>query len=145
MKYVIIGGVAGGASVAARLRRNDENAEIVLLERGEYVSYANCGLPYYIGGTINNRENLFVQTAEGFRSRFNIDIRTRSEAEKIDPVTKTVQIYNLEKGSRYSEPYDKLILSPGKYFAFLLFLFFLCNKLLSRIFPGEINFKIAIK
>ncbi|NCB18228.1 MAG: pyridine nucleotide-disulfide oxidoreductase [Bacteroidia bacterium] len=113
MKYVIIGGVAGGASVAARLRRNDENAEIVLLERGEYVSYANCGLPYYIGGTINNRENLFVQTAEGFRSRFNIDIRTRSEAEKIDPVTKTVQIYNLEKGSRYSEPYDKLILSPG--------------------------------
>lgn len=113
MKYVIIGGVAGGASVAARLRRNDENAEIVLLERGEYVSYANCGLPYYIGGTINNRENLFVQTAEGFRSRFNIDIRTRSEAEKIDPVAKTVQIYNLEKGSRYSEPYDKLILSPG--------------------------------
>ncbi|MFA7179903.1 MAG: FAD-dependent oxidoreductase [Bacteroidales bacterium] len=113
MKYLIIGGVAGGATVAARLRRNDENAEIILLERGEYVSYANCGLPYYIGGTINNRENLFVQTVEGFRSRFNIDIRPLSEAEKIDTEKKTVQIYNIQKGSRYYENYDKLILSPG--------------------------------
>lgn len=113
MKYVIIGGVAGGASVAARLRRNDENAEIVLLERGEYVSYANCGLPYYIGGTISMRDSLFVQTAEGFRSRFNIDIRVLSEAQKVDPVAKSIEILNLENGSRYHESYDKLILSPG--------------------------------
>ena len=113
MKYLIIGGVAGGASVAARLRRNDENAQIILFERGEYVSYANCGLPYYIGGTIKERDNLFVQTVEGFRNRFNIDIRTKSEVERIDPLTKTAHIYNIEKGTGYTENYDKLILSPG--------------------------------
>ncbi|MFA6769894.1 MAG: FAD-dependent oxidoreductase, partial [Bacteroidales bacterium] len=113
MKYLIVGGVAGGASVAARLRRNDESAQIILFERGEYVSYANCGLPYYIGGTIKERDNLFVQTVEGFTNRFNIDIRPKSEVESIDPVTKTVHIYNIEKGSSYTESYDKLILSPG--------------------------------
>lgn len=113
MKYLIIGGVAGGASVAARLRRNDENAEIILFERGEYVSYANCGLPYYIGGTISNRDNLFVQTVEGFINRFNIDIRPLSEVEKIDPAKKLIEIYNIKKGTRYTEEYDKLILSPG--------------------------------
>lgn len=75
MNYLIIGGVAGGATVAARLRRMDENANIVLFERGKYVSYANCGLPYYIGGTISDREKLFVQTVKGFTDRFHIDIR----------------------------------------------------------------------
>ncbi|MDD4656361.1 MAG: DsrE/DsrF/DrsH-like family protein [Bacteroidales bacterium] len=113
MKYLIIGGVAGGASVAARLRRNDESAQIILFERGEYVSYANCGLPYYIGGTIKERDNLFVQTVEGFRNRFNIDVRPKSQVEKIDPATKTAHIYNIEKGTGYTESYDKIILSPG--------------------------------
>lgn len=113
MKYLIVGGVAGGATIAARLKRNDENAQITLFERGEYVSYANCGLPYYIGGTINSRDKLFVQTVEGFVSRYNIEIKTRSEVEKIDPKGKTVEILNLENGQRYTESYDKLILSPG--------------------------------
>ena len=79
MKYLIIGGVAGGATVAARLRRMDEKAEIILFERGKYVSYANCGLPYYIGDTINDRNKLFVQTVKGFTDRFRIDIRTEQE------------------------------------------------------------------
>ncbi|MHC1779284.1 MAG: DsrE/DsrF/DrsH-like family protein [Bacteroidales bacterium] len=113
MKYLIIGGVAGGATVAARLRRNDETAEIILFERGEYVSYANCGLPYYIGETIASRDALFVQTVEGFRSRYNIDIRVKSEVERIEPGKKLIHVYNIEKGSRYTESYDKLILSPG--------------------------------
>lgn len=88
MKYLIVGGVAGGATVAARLRRNDEKAQIILFERGEYVSYANCGLPYYIGGTIKERNKLFVQTVKGFVSRFRIDIRTRQEVTRILPDTK---------------------------------------------------------
>ena len=113
MKYVIVGGVAGGATVAARLRRNDENAEIILFERGEYVSYANCGLPYYIGEVINNRDNLFVQTVEGFKGRYNVDIRIRSEVEKVDAAGKSVEILDIESGRRYFETYDKLILSPG--------------------------------
>lgn len=113
MKYIIVGGVAGGATVAARLRRNDENAEIILFERGEYVSYANCGLPYYIGEVINNRDNLFVQTVEGFKGRYNIDIRIRSEVEKVDAAGKSVEIFDIESGRRYYETYDKLILSPG--------------------------------
>lgn len=113
MKYIIVGGVAGGATVAARLRRNDENAQIILFERGEYVSYANCGLPYYIGEVINNRDNLFVQTVEGFRSRYNIDIRTLSEVERIDVKSKSVEVFNTITGRRYFESYDKLILSPG--------------------------------
>lgn len=113
MKYLIIGGVAGGATVAARLRRMDEQAEIILFERGAYVSYANCGLPYYIGDTITQRDNLFVQTAQGFTARFNIDIRTQQEVVAIQLQGKTVLVKNLVTNETYSEGYDKLVLSPG--------------------------------
>lgn len=113
MKTVIIGGVAGGASAAARLRRLDESAEIVILERGEYVSFANCGLPYYIGGVITDKNNLTLQTPESFRARFNIDVRVNSEAVKIDPAAKTVTVKNLKNGDSYTESYDNLLLSPG--------------------------------
>lgn len=113
MNYLIIGGVAGGATVAARLRRMDEKANIILFERGKYVSYANCGLPYYIGDTINNREKLFVQTAKGFTDRFRIDIRTEQEVTTIRPDKKEVEIKNLSTGETYTETYDKLVLSPG--------------------------------
>lgn len=113
MKYLIIGGVAGGATVAARLRRLDEQAEIILFERGRYVSYANCGLPYYIGGTIPQRNKLFVQTVKGFTDRFHIDIRTEQEVMAIHPGKKQVEITDLANGNVYSENYDKLILSPG--------------------------------
>lgn len=113
MNYLIIGGVAGGATVAARLRRMDEKANIILFERGKYVSYANCGLPYYIGDTINNREKLFVQTAKGFTDRFRIDIRTEQEVTAIRPDKKEVEIKNLSTGETYTETYDKLELSPG--------------------------------
>lgn len=113
MKYIVIGGVAGGATVAARLRRMDEQAEIILLERGAYVSYANCGLPYYIGGEISERDHLFVQTVKGFQDRFAIDIRVRQEAVEILRDQKAVRIKNLETGVEYTESYDKLVLSPG--------------------------------
>lgn len=113
MNYLIIGGVAGGATVAARLRRMDEKANIVLFERGKYVSYANCGLPYYIGDTINNREKLFVQTVKGFTDRFRIDIRTEQEVTAIHPDKKEVEVKNLSTGEIYTETYDKLVLSPG--------------------------------
>lgn len=113
MKVLIIGGVAGGATAAARLRRMDESAEIIMFERGEYVSYANCGLPYYIGGTISEREELFVQTAEGFTERFHIDIRLQSEVIAIHPEAKTVDVRNLKTGELYTESYDKLLLSTG--------------------------------
>lgn len=113
MKYIIIGGVAGGATVAARLRRLDEHAEIILFERGEYVSYANCGLPYYIGGEINDRKKLFVQTVQGFIDRFNIDIRTEQEVIAIHPESKSVEVKNIKTGEIYSETYNKLALSPG--------------------------------
>lgn len=113
MNYLIIGGVAGGATVAARLRRMDEKANIILFERGKYVSYTNCGLPYYIGDTINNREKLFVQTAKGFTDRFRIDIRTEQEVTAIRPDKKEVEIKNLSTGETYTETYDKLVLSPG--------------------------------
>lgn len=113
MKTLIIGGVAGGASAAARLRRLDEAADIIVLERGEYVSFANCGLPYYIGGVITNPNNLTLQTPESFRARFNIDVRVNSEAVKIDPESKTVTVKNLSSGEIYAENYDNLILSPG--------------------------------
>ena len=112
MKYVIIGGVAGGATAAARIRRNTEKAEIILFERGEYISYANCGLPYYIGGVIEERERLFVQTPEAFGKRFNIDVRTRSEVTGIDTAGKQVTVRTSE-GRVYTESYDKLLLSPG--------------------------------
>ena len=113
MKTVIIGGVAGGASAAARLRRLDESAEIIILERGEYVSFANCGLPYYIGGVITDKNNLTLQTPESFHARFQIDVRVNSEAVKIDPEAKTVSVKNLKTGETYQESYDTLILSPG--------------------------------
>ena len=115
MKYVIIGGVAGGATAAARIRRNTEKAEIILFERGEYISYANCGLPYYIGGVIEERERLFVQTPEAFGKRFNIDVRTRSEVTGIDTAGKQVTVRTSE-GRVYTESYDKLLLSPGDFY-----------------------------
>ena len=112
MKYIIVGGVAGGATAAARIRRNTEDAEIILFEKGEYISYANCGLPYYIGGVIAEREKLFVQTPEAFGKRFNIDVRIRSEVVAIHPAKKTVDIRTSD-GKTYTESYDKLLLSPG--------------------------------
>lgn len=111
-KVLIVGGVAGGASAAARLRRLDEDTEIVMFEKGEYVSFANCGLPYYIGDTIQDREKLFVQTPEAMRRRFNIDVRVNSEVTGIDPHTKTIRVQSKERGV-YEETYDYLILSPG--------------------------------
>ena len=113
MKIIIIGGVAGGASAAARLRRLDEQAEIIILERGNYISFANCGLPYYIGGAIKEESKLTLQTPASFKGRFNIDVRINSEAVKIDPAAKTVAIHNHTSGQTYTEMYDKLILSPG--------------------------------
>ena len=112
MKYIIIGGVAGGATAAARIRRIDEHAEIVLFEKGEHISYANCGLPYYIGGTISDRDKLFVQTPEAFGRRFNINVKTLSEVTKINPSTKSVTVKTVG-GEEYTESYDKLLLSPG--------------------------------
>ena len=113
MKVVIIGGVAGGATAAARLRRLDEQAEIVVLERTGFVSYANCGLPYYVGGVIEDKRALTLQTPESFRRRFNIDVRVKNEVTAIHPLEKTVTVRRLEDGSEYQERYDKLILSPG--------------------------------
>jgi NADPH-dependent 2,4-dienoyl-CoA reductase/sulfur reductase-like enzyme/rhodanese-related sulfurtransferase len=113
MKYLIIGAVAGGASTAARLRRLDEQAEIILIEKGEYISYANCGLPYYIGDVIKERNKLFVQTANSFNERFNISVRPNTEALSIDREKKEVTLFNLVKGEKYQETYDKLVLSPG--------------------------------
>jgi NADPH-dependent 2,4-dienoyl-CoA reductase/sulfur reductase-like enzyme/rhodanese-related sulfurtransferase len=112
-KIVIVGGVAGGASTAARLRRRDELAEIILFERGEYISYANCGLPYYIGNVITDRDRLFVQTPEGFAARFKIDVRIRSEVTGIDRKAKRVTVIDLKSNKTYEESYDKLVLSPG--------------------------------
>lgn len=112
MKHLIIGGVAGGATAAARIRRLDESAEIILVEKGKYISYANCGLPYYIGGAITDRQRLFVQTPESFGRRFNVDVRVENEAVAIDPVGKVVTIRRAD-GSAYTETYDKLLLSPG--------------------------------
>lgn len=113
MKVVIIGGVAGGATAAARIRRLDEKAEIVVFERSGYISYANCGLPYYIGGTITDPNELTLQTPESFFSRFRIDVRVRHEVTALYPEKKTVLVKNLETGEEFEENYDKLILSPG--------------------------------
>ncbi|HER40304.1 MAG TPA: CoA-disulfide reductase, partial [Salinimicrobium catena] len=112
-KIVIVGGVAGGATAAARLRRLNEKSHIVLLERGEHISFANCGLPYYIGGSIDKREKLLVQTVEGMSKRFRLDIRNLSEVLSIDRAAKTVKIRDLRTGQEYEEPYDTLLLSPG--------------------------------
>lgn len=112
-KVVIVGGVAGGASTAARLRRNDETVEIVMFEKGEYISFANCGLPYYIGETIEKRSALLVQTPEAMKARFNIDVRVQSEVLAIDRNNKTVDVKNHFTGEAYKETYDVLVLSPG--------------------------------
>lgn len=113
MKTIIIGGVAGGATAAARLRRLNEKAEIIILERGEYVSFANCGLPYYIGDVITDRADLTLQTPQSFKARFNIDVRVLNEAVKVSPDAKTVTVKNLRTGETYEETYDNLILSMG--------------------------------
>ncbi|MBS4211101.1 CoA-disulfide reductase [Neobacillus rhizophilus] len=112
-KVMIVGGVAGGATAAARLRRISEDVEIILVERGEHISFANCGLPYYIGETIKDRSKLLVQTVRGMSERFNLDIRNLSEVIKINPTDKTVTIKNLQTDVVYEESYDKLLLSPG--------------------------------
>ena len=112
-KVVIIGGVAGGAGTAARLRRNDENAEIIMFERGGYISFANCGLPYYIGNTITKRGKLLIQTPEAMHKRFNIDVRINSEVTKINLADKTVEVSERLTGKTYTESYDKLVISTG--------------------------------
>ena len=113
MKVIIVGGVAGGASAAARIRRLDEQAEIIVFERSGYVSYANCGLPYYIGGVITDPAELTLQTPESFFSRFRIDVRVRHEVTDIDTAAKTVTVKKLDSGEVFTENYDKLLLSPG--------------------------------
>ncbi|MBR4017955.1 MAG: FAD-dependent oxidoreductase, partial [Clostridia bacterium] len=113
MKVVIVGGVAGGATAAARIRRLDEKAEIVVFERSGYISYANCGLPYYIGDTITDAEELTLQTPQSFFSRFRVDMRVRHEVTAIHPEKKTVSVKNLNTGEVFEESYDKLLLSPG--------------------------------
>jgi NADPH-dependent 2,4-dienoyl-CoA reductase/sulfur reductase-like enzyme len=113
MKLVIVGGVAGGASAAARARRLSEDAEIVVFERGPDVSFANCGLPYYVGETIRERQSLLVTTAERLRSRFQIDVRTRSMVIRIDRAAKTVHVREFDTGREYDEAYDVLLLAPG--------------------------------
>ena len=113
MKVIIVGGVAGGASCAARLRRLDEKAEIIMVERGPYVSYANCGLPYHISGVIPKESSLLVASEQMFRAHFAIDARTNCEAISISPKQKTVDLRNVKTGEVTTEPYDKLVLSPG--------------------------------
>jgi NADPH-dependent 2,4-dienoyl-CoA reductase/sulfur reductase-like enzyme len=113
MKLIIAGGVAGGASAAARARRLSEDAEIILIERGPDVSFANCGLPYYVGGEIVERDKLLVVTPDRLRTRFNLDVRTRTSVEAIDRAAKKVRVRDLVSGREYDETYDKLILAPG--------------------------------
>ena len=112
-KILIVGGVAGGASAAARLRRLDEDAEIIVFEKGDYISFANCGLPYYIGGEIQSQSALTLQTPQSFNARFRVDVRTLQDVTAIDKDRKTVTVQDLKTGSSYEESYDKLILSPG--------------------------------
>ena len=113
MKILIVGGVAGGAGAAARLRRNDENAQIIMFEKGPYISFANCGLPYYIGGVIEDKGALQLQTPQSFGARFNVDVRVQSEVVAINATDKNVTVKNLESGETYTETYDSLVLSPG--------------------------------
>lgn len=113
MRYVIVGGVAGGAGAAARLRRLDEQAEIIMLEKGEFISFANCGLPYYISGVIAEKEKLLVQTPASFTGRFNVDVRIFSEVVSVDGANKTVHVKNHADGTEYDLSYDELVLSPG--------------------------------
>ena len=113
MKVIIVGGVAGGATTAARLRRLDEKAEIIMIDRGNHISFANCGLPYYVGNIIKSKEDLLLQTPESFNKRFNIDVRIRQEVMKIEPDEKKIVIKKLDTDEVYKENYDKLVLSPG--------------------------------
>jgi NADPH-dependent 2,4-dienoyl-CoA reductase/sulfur reductase-like enzyme/rhodanese-related sulfurtransferase len=113
MKVLIVGGVAGGAGTAARLRRNDEAAEIIMFEKGEHISFANCGLPYYIGGIITDKDELFIQTPESFNARFNVDVRVQNEVLSVDTVNKTVTVKDINADKIYIENYDFLVLSPG--------------------------------
>ena len=112
-KILIIGGVAGGATAATRLRRLSEEDQIILFEKGEYISFANCGLPYHIGGVIKDRENLLLQTVEGMEKQYNLDIRNFSEVTKIDSENKTVTVYHHQTKQSYEESFDQLILSTG--------------------------------
>ena len=113
MKVVIVGGVAAGASTGARVRRLDDSAEIVILERGRYVSFANCGLPYHIGGEIPDRNSLLLQTPESLAASLALDVRTGHEVVGIDPAAKEVEVREVEGGRTYREAYDKLVLCPG--------------------------------
>ena len=113
MKIVIIGGVAGGASAAARARRLNESAQITMFERGQYISFANCGLPYHIAGVITDRSRLLVQTPQAMKSRFNIDVRVKTEVIGIDRKAKEVVVRDIMQNREYREPYDKIVLSPG--------------------------------
>ena len=110
---MIIGGVAGGATAAARLRRLNETVQIIMFERGEHISFANCGLPYYIGGAIDSREALLLQTPESFHRQFLVDVRVHSEVVSIDRRAKTIEVHNKKTGDTYTESYDKLLLAPG--------------------------------
>lgn len=113
MKVIIIGGVAGGAGTAARLRRNDENAEIIMFEKGEYISFANCGLPYYIGEVITDKAALQLQTPQSFHARFGVDVRIKNEVIGVDTDAKTVTVKRVDSGETYTESYDVLVVSPG--------------------------------
>ena len=113
MKVLIVGGVAGGAGAAARLRRNDENAEIIMFEKGEYISFANCGLPYYIGDVITNKAALQLQTPQSFHARFGVDVRIQNEVVGVDTASKTVTVKRVDSGETYTESYDVLVISPG--------------------------------
>ena len=113
MKVIIVGGVAGGATAAARIRRLNEQAEITIYERSGYISYANCGLPYYIGDTITDPEDLTLQTPKSFFSRFRINVFVSHEVTAIHPEQKTISIKNINTGEEFKEKYDKLLLSPG--------------------------------
>jgi NADPH-dependent 2,4-dienoyl-CoA reductase/sulfur reductase-like enzyme len=112
-RVIIVGGVAGGATAAARLRRLNENIEIIMFEQGEYISFANCGLPYYIGGEIEKKQNLLLQTPQSFGRRFNVDVRVSNKVIEIDRQSKRVKVKNLQTQEEYYEEYDKLILATG--------------------------------
>ena len=112
-KILIIGGVAGGATAATRLRRLSEDDEIVIFEKGEYISFANCGLPYYVGNKITDRDNLLVQTIPGMKDRFNLDVRNFSEVTSIDPKNNQVTVFDSKNNREYQESFDDLIISTG--------------------------------